>query len=207
LGTSDITFKTVNGNALQGTGDIAVQPTLVSGTNIKTVNGVTLLGTGDIATAGTVTNTFTGSQTAPSFIPNGSTIPVNGMYLPSTNTVAWATNSALKLSLGPTGDLTAIGNVTAYSDERLKKNWRSVSTTLLTDLANVQLCGIYDRVDQEVTQVGMSAQELQRILPEGVGSDENGILSIAYGNVALTVCVLLAREVRELKRQIEELKA
>lgn len=36
--------------------------------------------------------TFTTKATSPSFVPNGSTIPTNGMYLPATNTIAFAAN-------------------------------------------------------------------------------------------------------------------
>jgi hypothetical protein len=36
-----------------GSGDVAVQPTLVSGTNIKTINSTSLLGSGDIAISAT----------------------------------------------------------------------------------------------------------------------------------------------------------
>jgi hypothetical protein len=43
----------VNSNSLLGAGDVAVQPTLVSGTNIKTLNSVSLLGSGDIVLAAT----------------------------------------------------------------------------------------------------------------------------------------------------------
>ena len=46
------TLKTINSNSLIGTGDIAVQATLVSGTNIKTVNGSSLLGSGNITIEG-----------------------------------------------------------------------------------------------------------------------------------------------------------
>lgn len=49
LGTSDITFKTINSAAIQGTGDIALQTPLVSGTSIKTINGASVLASGDIS--------------------------------------------------------------------------------------------------------------------------------------------------------------
>jgi hypothetical protein len=42
-------IKTVNSTSLLGSGDVAVQATLVSATNIKTVNSTTLLGSGDLA--------------------------------------------------------------------------------------------------------------------------------------------------------------
>lgn len=39
------------------------------------------------------TNTFTGAQTANSWIPSSATVPTNGMYLPAANAVGFATNS------------------------------------------------------------------------------------------------------------------
>jgi hypothetical protein len=45
-------LKTVNSNSLIGSGDIAVQATLVSGTNIKTINGSSILGSGDLTVEG-----------------------------------------------------------------------------------------------------------------------------------------------------------
>ena len=46
--TSHQSIKTINGTSMVGSGNVAVQPTLVSGTNIKTVNSTSLLGTGNI---------------------------------------------------------------------------------------------------------------------------------------------------------------
>ena len=45
-------FKTINSNSILGSGNITVQPSLVSGTNIKTINGSSLLGSGDITIVG-----------------------------------------------------------------------------------------------------------------------------------------------------------
>lgn len=50
LGDGSVTtLKTVNSTSLLGSGNVAVQPTLVSGTNIKTINNTSLLGSGNIA--------------------------------------------------------------------------------------------------------------------------------------------------------------
>lgn len=49
LGDGSVTtLKTVNSISLLGSGNVAVQPTLVSGTNIKTINNTSLLGSGNI---------------------------------------------------------------------------------------------------------------------------------------------------------------
>ncbi len=48
LNSGIASVKTINGVAMEGSGDVAVQPPLVSGTNIKTINGASVLGSGDI---------------------------------------------------------------------------------------------------------------------------------------------------------------
>lgn len=165
---------------------------------IKTINGAAMTGSGDVTLATLAANTFTAAQSAPSFIPTSATVPTNGMYFPSANTLGWSTNSANRLTLSATGDLTATGNVTAYSDERLKTNWRSLPPDFILKLSAVK-AGIYDRTDQESTQVGVSAQSLQSVMPDAVLTDADGMLSVAYGQAALTACVMLAREVAALK--------
>lgn len=114
-------------------------------------------------------------------------------------------NTTTAGNLNTIGDITASGNVTAYSDERLKEGWRDLSPTFLAELAEVKM-GIYTRKDTGVTQVGVSAQSLQRILPWAVNEDSGGMLSVAYGNAALASCVALAREVAALKAELAALK-
>ena len=106
------------------------------------------------------------------------------------------------------GNITATGNVTAYSDERIKKNWQSLSSTIVEDLALVK-SGRYERTDTEepMAQVGVSAQSLQKILPECVQEGSTGMLSVAYGNAALAMCVELAKEIQVLKKRIQILEA
>ena len=72
------------------------------------------------------------------------------------------------------GNFTAVGNITAYSDERLKTNWRSLGSGFLSQLANIK-AGVYDRVDNGMTQVGVSAQDLKQILSSAVQEDVDGI--------------------------------
>jgi hypothetical protein len=108
--------------------------------------------------------------------------------------------------LDGSGNFTATANVTAYSDERLKKNWRPVQDNFVEKLAQVK-SGIYDRTDMEVTQAGVSAQDMQKLLAETVQTGEDGTLSLAYGNAALVAAIELAKQVVELKKEIELLKA
>lgn len=104
------------------------------------------------------------------------------------------------------GNLICTGNVTAFSDERYKTNWRSVTNNFVGKLATVK-SGVYDRTDEEIAQAGVSAQSLRELLPETVLEDESGRLSVAYGNAALVACVELAKEVLKLRAEIEALKS
>lgn len=84
-------------------------PYATSTTALTTSAGLTFDGT-NLAT--------TGSATAASFIPSGSTVPINGMYLSAANTLGWATNSGSRMQLGSAGNLslgtTPAGDVNVY---------------------------------------------------------------------------------------------
>lgn len=105
--------------------------------------------------------------------------------------------------------IVASGNITAYSDERLKTNWRDMPENFVARLAQVKV-GIYDRLDEEdVTQVGVSAQSFQELLPQAImtAKDEMQTLSVSYGNAALASTVELAKDNVELRARIERLEA
>ena len=103
------------------------------------------------------------------------------------------------------GNFLAAANVSAYSDERLKTNWRDLPAEFVAQLAGVKT-GIYDRTDMDLTQVGVSAQSLQRLLPDAVPTGDDGFLSVTYGNAALASCVMLAREIVSLRAELDALK-
>lgn len=104
--------------------------------------------------------------------------------------------------------IVASGNITAYSDERLKKNWRDMPDNFVERLSQVRV-GRYERIDDGVQQVGVSAQSLQPLLPEAiqVSNDEMKTLSVSYGNAALAAAVELAKELVALKHKVAELEA
>ena len=99
------------------------------------------------------------------------------------------------------GNLTMSGNVTAYSDITLKENIEVIPNALdkVSSIRGVT----YDRIDNEdlPRQAGVIAQEVEVVLPEVVNTDENGIKSVAYGNMV----GLLIESIKELKTQNEVL--
>lgn len=99
-----------------------------------------------------------------------------------------------------TGDFTAAGNVTAYSDARLKENVKTIENAV--DLVN-QMRGVYyDRIDTGEAGVGVIAQEMQDIVPEVV-KENDGTLSVAYGNLV----GVLIEAVKELSNKVAALEA
>jgi hypothetical protein len=100
-------------------------------------------------------------------------------------------------------NLTCAGNVTAYSDETLKMNWRGFPEDFIEQLAQIQ-SGIFDRIDSGMTQVGVGAGSLKKVMPNAVQDNENGLMSVAYGNAALAAVIELAKRVVSLEKQIKD---
>ena len=106
-------------------------------------------------------------------------------------------------SLTGAGNFTVTGNVTGYSDESLKDNIQTISDALdkVTQLRGVE----FDRNDIEGNphQIGVIAQEVEEVIPEVVITHEDGIKSVAYGNLV----GLLIEAIKDLKEEVNELKA
>lgn len=104
----------------------------------------------------------------------------------------------------PNGDMVAAGNVTAYSDERLKKNWKDLPKNYVVRLAKVKV-GVFDRTDTKLRQVGVSAQSLRKLLPWAVLKGMDGdTLGVAYGNAAMASAVELAKDNVALRKEVKE---
>jgi hypothetical protein len=108
-------------------------------------------------------------------------------------------NTTVTQTLADNGDFTAAGNVTAYSDIRLKKDLVQIPDALEKVR---QLTGYtYTRIDTGEKQTGVVAQDVQKVLPEAVLEGEH--LSVAYGNMV----GLLIEAIKELEAQVAELRA
>jgi hypothetical protein len=100
-------------------------------------------------------------------------------------------------------NLTCYGNITAYSDESLKMNWRGFPADFVEQLAQVQ-SGMFDRVDTDMTQVGVGAGSLKRVMPEAVQKHDNGLMSVAYGHAAMAAVVELAKRLVSLEKRLKD---
>jgi alkylated DNA nucleotide flippase Atl1 len=103
-----------------------------------------------------------------------------------------------------TGNMVVGGTVTANSDEKLKTNIKTITNALEKVLS---LRGVeYDRVDTGEHQIGVIAQEVEKIIPEVVYPKGNypdyETKSVAYSNLI----GIFIEAFKDLKSEIEELK-
>lgn len=96
-----------------------------------------------------------------------------------------------------TGNFVASGNVTAYSDERLKSNIETIPNAL--EKVNALRGVTFDKDGER--GLGVIAQEVEKVLPEVVLEGEE-YKSVAYGNIV----GVLIEAVKELTKEVEDLK-
>ena len=130
---------------------------------------------------------------------------VGGLYQITGQTHNWykhngaGTHTTL-LTLDSSGNLSATGYVESQSDEKLKTNIKTIDNALdkVCQLRGVE----YDRVDIESHQIGVIAQEVEKVFPELVSENVEGTKSVAYGNLVGA----LIESIKELKGEITELR-
>jgi len=106
-----------------------------------------------------------------------------------------------RLRIANTGNATFSGTVTANSDEKLKENVVGISNALGKVL---DLRGVYfNRIGQPEREIGVIAQEVEKVLPELVHEGPDGVKSVAYQNMV----AVLIEAIKEQQEQINELKA
>ena len=109
---------------------------------------------------------------------------------------------------GP-GTLTVAGDIIAYgspSDKRLKENIKPIESALdkVSKLQGVTFDWIQkeDQILNIKEDIGFIAQDVQKVIPELVRENEDGMLSMRHQGIA----PILLEAIKELKAEIEELK-
>tara|TARA_R110002126_G_scaffold97120_1_gene226652 strand:- start:463 stop:834 length:372 start_codon:yes stop_codon:yes gene_type:complete len=110
-----------------------------------------------------------------------------------------------------TGAITATGDITAFqsSDKNLKENISNIENAV--DKVS-KINGVYYNWTSEAQEknahfgkekeVGVIAQDVEEVLPEIVATRDDGTKAVKYERL----CALLIESVKELKKEIEELK-
>ena len=116
---------------------------------------------------------------------DGTTLSAATIYSPSTITA--------------TGAITSAAAVTAFSDRSLKRDIQTIEHAI--DLVKRMRGVSYEMINTGALGIGVIAQEMQEVVPQVV-LDNNGILSVAYGNLV----GVLIEAVKEMAARIDELE-
>lgn len=193
------TARKINGIDFDGTADI----TIADGTKLP-VNGIAA-STTKLQTARKI-NGVDFDGTANITIADGTKLPLAGGEITGTTESSSASTGALRVlggvgiakNLHVGGTVTAVGDVTGFSDIRLKKDIDQIPCALAKTL---QLRGVtFTDIATKARRTGVIAQEVQKVIPEAVV--QNGeYLAVAYGNLA----GLLIEAIRELNDKVDKL--
>jgi hypothetical protein len=113
--------------------------------------------------------------------------------------VGTTTDAGYKLDVS--GTIRATGDVIAYSDARVKENVETIPNAI--DKVKAMRGVGYNKIGEQRRSTGVIAQEILEVLPEVVHQDENGMYSVAYGNIV----GVLIEAIKEQQNQIDELKS
>jgi len=117
---------------------------------------------------------------------------------------------------GATGDFRATGDVTAFfsSDRNLKENITPIENAIdkIMYIQGVEFDWVQSYIDERGGEdnyfvrkhdVGVIAQDIEKVLPEAVVTRENGIKAVRYDKLV----PLLIEAVKHLKNEIDQLKS
>jgi len=213
------TARTINGVSFNGSADITVADStklplaggtvtgnvVMSGDTFTTYGPNT--GWGSYLRVGGSGSTATGSMA--SIVTTNGNLHMDGgdgsgiylnWYNNSSGGVIFGNGASGQIgNIDSAGNLTMSGNVTAYSDVRLKSNIQTIESGLDKVCA---MRGVTFEKDG-VAGLGVIAQEVEAIIPEVVMTHNDGIKSVAYGNIV----GVLIEAIKELKDKVESLEA
>lgn len=106
------------------------------------------------------------------------------------------------IELDVAGDIYASGNITSGSDIRFKENIEPIGDALEKINALSGFTYTMKGDDSGREYAGVSAQAVQEVLPQVVAEDDDGKLSVAYGNMV----ALLIEGMKDQQKIIEDLE-
>jgi hypothetical protein len=174
-------------------------------------DGISIDANGKISNTGVLSDpdtsdfvTKAGSQTiggaktfTAALVPSGGITMANADFS-YTNSLLFSGDTGI-VTLGTDGSINADGDITAFSDKRLKEDIKPIENALqkVSELNGYT----YKKIGQDKRLTGLIAQEVQQVLPEAVHENEDGMLSVAYGNTVS----LLVEAIKELQAQVNDL--
>ena len=165
----------------------------------RTIGGVSFNGTANIDLPGV---NAVGNQNTTGTASTASTLVTGNNY--QVNSFGVGTPAS-----GTTGEIRATNDITAFysSDERLKENILPIPNALekvlhISGNTFDWKSGFNEIHSHSGTDVGVIAQEVEKVLPQVVTTRENGYKAVQYEKII----ALLIEAVKDLKNEIDELK-
>jgi septal ring factor EnvC (AmiA/AmiB activator) len=113
---------------------------------------------------------------------------------------------ANRWQLDMSGNGTYAGTVTANSDIKLKENIEVINNALekVSQIRGVTFTR-NDQEDKEKRHAGVIAQEVEKVLPEVVVEGNDGIKSVAYGNLVGLLIEAIKEQQESIKGQQKQI--
>ena len=196
-GTLAVSSTSAFTGAITSNAGVIVDNITIDGTEIDLSSGnltIDVAGEIDLNADGGYVNLKDASTTYGRFFNN------SGNLLIQSGLTTAATFSGANVTFAGTlasGAITSSGDVTAFSDMRIKHDIETIEGALdkVSDMR-----GVYFKRNDGEAGTGVIAQEIENILPEVVKDGE--YKSVAYGNMV----GILIEAIKELKAEVEKLK-
>jgi len=183
---------------------LAVGQTTAPGRMLEVNGGTTSDGAIKLSCSANLSNYWSG-------IEFSSSVATSFIYMASDDvdgTLKFFPDASLKASLSKAGTWTVAADVIAYgspSDIRLKENIKPIESALdkVSKLQGVTFdWKESDSILDIKEDIGFIAQDVQKVIPELVRENKDGMLSMRHQGIA----PILLEAIKELKAEIEELK-
>ena len=199
-GTTESTNKDTGCLVLEG--GLGVEKNVNLGGNLGVTGNATINGNTTFGDASTDVTTITGRLDVDNLRLDGNTFSstTGDITIDSAGgTVSISDNTAI------TGALTVTGDITAFftSDQRLKDNVKPIDDPLSKVLSiSGNTYNWNEKSNKEGNDVGVIAQEVEKILPEAVITRDNGYLAVDYHKIV----PLLIEAIKELSQKVSDLE-
>jgi hypothetical protein len=164
----------------------------LSGVNFSVANGnldvSSVIGATGLNISGDINITGEFYKSGVPFVSSKWSTDINGINRVSNVGIGGDASSTDRLKVH--GSILATGDITAFSDRRLKSNIKRIENAL----DKVRALGGYTFTMNDKPSTGLIAQEVLEVLPEAVHGSEETQYSLAYGNII----GLLVEAVKEL---------